>query len=303
MTRTAMPGMSPGAAPLRRIRLEAAGSAIRDRYVPSGRTSRTGRSMSLFARHSTCTPAASDAPSRPWDRKFRSASSRSPGRAGQQLQASGCSPVPAATAPPPAPPGSRTRPGRRPGPAGTAPGRRRCPGSRTPRRSPAVAGTSRHIPSIATSRIPATQAVSCSSPASGPATASSSLCITCQPSRWRAWVTAAGEGCMPSATRTRNCLPTPGPAPACSIPRRSRTGRTAPSPAAGTPPPARAASACAAPAPRPHRQPGPPARREHLRQHPDPDPVRQPSPATTCCPRLATQAILHRCSLNLTPLG
>ena len=78
MTRTAMPGMSSGAAPLRRIGREAAGSAIRDRYVPSGRTSSTGRSTSLLARHSTCTPAPVNALSSPCERKFRSASSRSP---------------------------------------------------------------------------------------------------------------------------------------------------------------------------------------------------------------------------------
>ena len=79
-----------------------------------------------------------------------------------------------------------------------------------------MAGTSRHIPSIATSRIPATYAVSCSSPASGPATASSSRAITCQPSRLRAWVTAAGDGCMPAATRTRNCLAHSRPATSLS---------------------------------------------------------------------------------------
>ena len=50
--------------------------------------------MPLFARHSTCTPAASTSASRPWDRKFRSASSRSPevSRA-SSVRASGCSPV------------------------------------------------------------------------------------------------------------------------------------------------------------------------------------------------------------------
>ena len=40
MTRTVMPGMSLGSAPLRRIRREAAGSAIRDSQVPSASTSK-----------------------------------------------------------------------------------------------------------------------------------------------------------------------------------------------------------------------------------------------------------------------
>lgn len=59
---------------------------------------------------------------------------------------------------------------------------------------------------MAASRIPATNARSCSSPASGPATASSSAAITCQPSRLRAYVIAAGLGCIPASARTRNRL-------------------------------------------------------------------------------------------------
>ena len=65
MTRAVMPGMSLGSAPRRRIFREAAGSAIRDSQVPSASTSSTGRSTSLFARHNTCTPAASTSSSRP----------------------------------------------------------------------------------------------------------------------------------------------------------------------------------------------------------------------------------------------
>src|ERR1019366_8871501 len=91
MTRTVIPGIPAGSAPVRRIRREAAGPATRDRHVPSARTSRTGRSISDLARHSTWIPAARTSCSRPWDRKLRSASSRSPGeslpssRRGQRL--------------------------------------------------------------------------------------------------------------------------------------------------------------------------------------------------------------------------
>ena len=94
MTLTGMPGTSLGPAPLRRSFLEAAGSAIRDSQVPSGSTSRTGRSTSLLARHSTCIPAPRKAFSRPWERKFRPAATRSPGLSlASSRRASGCSPV------------------------------------------------------------------------------------------------------------------------------------------------------------------------------------------------------------------
>ena len=43
--------------------------------------------------------------------------------------------------------------------------------------------------------------------------------------------------------------------------------------------------------------------RENLRQHPDPDPVRQPVPGDHLLSSPGHQAILHQCSLNLTPLG
>ena len=210
----------------------------------------------------------------------------------------------AATARRPAPPGSRTRPARRPGSAGTVPARRRCPGSRTRPRSPACPaspGTSRRPPPAASR---STNAACCSCPASGPAASSSSRSITCQPSRWRASVIAAGVGCMPSQhpgpERLRPVQARHQLVPHLGVagleeqhhrqqvvhhhPRGQRPLALLAYPACST---ARSTSSGG----------------EHLRQHPDPDPVRQPVTGYYLLPWPRHAAILHRCKLNLTPLG
>ena len=188
MTRTVMPGMSFGSAPLRRIRREADRQAIRDRPVPSGSTCehrqvhvafRAPQHVHAIGEHIGEQPVAQEVPV---------AQQQIPGlKLCQQL------------------PGQRLLPGgqrrgrraeHRSGPhtprapprgsAETGRGRRRCPGSRTPPRSPGYRAGPRRIPSTATGRIPATNAGRWPSPASGPAVSSSSRSITRQPSRWRA---------------------------------------------------------------------------------------------------------------------
>ena len=168
MTRTVMPGMAFGSAPLRSIRREAAGS---DPGQPGPvRQHLQHRQVHIaFARHSTCTPAASTSASSPWDRKCRSASNRSPGWSlPSSWRVSGCSPVASGDIPAPSTarvafaeadtricgkgprqaslPGSRTPPVlRRVGRSGTS--RPRPPAaSRARTRAPAPPGSGRPPP-------------------------------------------------------------------------------------------------------------------------------------------------------------
>jgi hypothetical protein len=71
--------MSPGVRPLPRRRLDAAGSAIRDRYDPSDWTLSTGRSVSALARSTTCAPGRGDRGQVGMRQEPRSPTSRSPG--------------------------------------------------------------------------------------------------------------------------------------------------------------------------------------------------------------------------------
>ena len=287
MTRTAMPGMSAGAAPWRRIRFEAAGSAIRDRYVPSGRTLSTGRSTSLFARHSTCTPAPVNALSSPCERKLRPASTKSPRLSrGSSLRASGCSP--AASGDSSAPSTARVPHSPRPTTrtCGNGPGRRRCPDNRTPPRSPpwrARPGTSRPArPAASRPRTPSPGPPRPAARPPRPAAAASPA----SPAAGAPGSPPPARAACPLRPGTGTARPSPGPRPACPRHRRSRTGRTAPSPAAGTPPPGPAASASAARGHRPHRQPGPPARAGT----PSPGPRSRSGPAAG--PRLPPAALV-----------
>ena len=292
MTRTAMPGMSSGYA-------QCGASAGRPRVSDTRQVRAVGQDVQdrevydAFRAPQHVHAGGQHIRQQAVGQEVGSASSRSPRLSrGSSLRASGCSRWPAATAPPPARPGSRTRPARPRGPAGTA-GRRRCRIAEL-RAVPAVAGTSRHRPWIATSRIPATYAVTCSSPASGADTASSSRAITCQRSRCRAWVTAAGEGCIPAATREpelpRHSRPAHQLVPYLAIARLEEQHHRQQQvhhhaggqrPLALLPDTGLIDNAV--------DQLG----REHLRSTPIPIRSGSRSPLTTCCPRLATQAILH----------
>ena len=107
-------------------------------------------------------------------------------------------------------------------------------------------------------------------------------------------VIAAGVAACPAPAASGTGAPSPGPPPACSTPRRNQTGRTAPSPGRSTPPPAGSVRL------RCSRTPAWPMTRSTSSGVntfvSTPIPIRSASrsPATTCCPGLATKAILHR---------
>src|SRR5674476_315475 len=92
---------------------------------------------------------------------------------------------------------------------GNAPAPRPPPGRPNAAAFTAVSGTSTVNPSKATSRRPATCAQPSSRPANGPATRSYRSAITCHPSRERALEIAAGDGDIPTATRSRKLFAPP----------------------------------------------------------------------------------------------